>query len=201
MTDAHDRRTLASLLAIFYNEQIFEEGYAFSPAPGCEGYCAPAEGPIESYIGFIRGLPATAPPEVGAWGAETIAWHPACWCCQQRMGPSWRPWWPVNEGWLPPCKCPLCLCCLLTVALTNVRLCCCCQVYGLHSNADITKDQQETNQLLDSLLASQGSGGGGGGGATGGAAAASRDSLLLQLAAELDGRLRAPFDIEAARYK
>jgi dynein heavy chain len=71
------------------------------------------------------------------------------------------------------------------------------QVYGLHPNADITKDQQETNLLLDSLLSSQGGGASGGGGN----AAASRDALLLQLAAELDGRLRAPFDIEAARYK
>lgn len=64
VTDAHDRRTLASLLEIFYNESIFEEGYAFSPAPGCEQYCAPSEGPIDSYISFIRGLPAAAPPEV-----------------------------------------------------------------------------------------------------------------------------------------
>jgi dynein heavy chain len=64
VTDAHDRRTLASLLEIFYNESIFEEGYAFSPAPGCEQYCAPSEGPIDSYITFIRGLPAAAPPEV-----------------------------------------------------------------------------------------------------------------------------------------
>jgi dynein heavy chain len=64
VTDAHDRRTLASLLEIFYNESIFEEGYAFSPALGCEQYCAPSEGPIENYITFIRGLPAAAPPEV-----------------------------------------------------------------------------------------------------------------------------------------
>jgi dynein heavy chain len=66
VTDAHDRHTLASLLEIFYNESIFEEGYAFSPAPGCEQFCAPSEGPIENYITFIRGLPAAAPPEVRA---------------------------------------------------------------------------------------------------------------------------------------
>lgn len=70
-------------------------------------------------------------------------------------------------------------------------------MYGLHPNADITKDQQETNQLLDSLLATQGTGGSTGGPGAG----TSRDALLLQLASELDGRLRAPFDIEAARYK
>lgn len=75
------------------------------------------------------------------------------------------------------------------------------QVYGLHANADISKNQQETNQLLDSLLASQGNAGGGGGGASGASSGSSRESLLLQVAAELDGKLRKPFDIEAAQYK
>jgi dynein heavy chain len=68
-------------------------------------------------------------------------------------------------------------------------------VYGLRANADISKNQQETNQLLDSLLASQGSGGGSSSGGS------SREALLLQVAAELDGKLRQPFDIEAAQYK
>lgn len=64
VTDAHDRRTLASILEIFYNESIFEEGYAFSPAIGCEKYSAPAEGSLESYVTFIKNLPSVAPPEV-----------------------------------------------------------------------------------------------------------------------------------------
>lgn len=73
-------------------------------------------------------------------------------------------------------------------------------MYGLHANADISKNQQETNQLLDSLLATQGSGeSAGGGGSAGGGS--SRESLLLQVASELDGKLRKPFDIEAAQYK
>lgn len=77
---------------------------------------------------------------------------------------------------------------------------CSMQVYGLHANADISKNQQETNQLLDGLLASQGSGGGSGssGGTSSGG---SREALLLQVASELDGKLRQPFDIEAAQYK
>ncbi len=29
------------------------------------------------------------------------------------------------------------------------------QVFGLHANADITKDQQETDMMLESLLACQ----------------------------------------------
>lgn len=45
-------------------QALFQEGYAFSPAPGCEQYKAPPEGPIESYTTFIRSLPDTAPPEV-----------------------------------------------------------------------------------------------------------------------------------------
>lgn len=47
-------------------QAIFSEGYAFSPAPGCEGYTAPPEGAIESYTTFVRSLPDTAPPEVGS---------------------------------------------------------------------------------------------------------------------------------------
>lgn len=74
------------------------------------------------------------------------------------------------------------------------------QVYGLHANADISKNQQETNQLLDSLLASQGSGAGGSSG-SGAGTGSSRESVLLQVAAELDSKLRKPFDIEAAQYK
>jgi hypothetical protein len=45
-------------------QAIFQEGYAFSPAPGCEAYTPPPEGPIDSYTSFIRSLPDTAPPEV-----------------------------------------------------------------------------------------------------------------------------------------
>jgi dynein heavy chain len=68
-------------------------------------------------------------------------------------------------------------------------------VFGLHANADIKKDQQETDQLLDALLASQGSGGSGGGGT------ASRDSLLGALVASLVARVPPEFDIEEARYR
>lgn len=79
-------------------------------------------------------------------------------------------------------------------------------MYGLHANADISKNQQETNQLLDSLLASQGRSAGGGSssgstGGGGGSGTGSREALLLQVVAELNGKLRQPFDIEAAQYK
>ena len=74
-------------------------------------------------------------------------------------------------------------------------------MFGLHANAAITKNQQETNQLLDSLLASQGSGGASSGGHGGSSGPGSRDALLLQVASELDAKLRQPFDVEAAQYK
>ena len=68
-------------------------------------------------------------------------------------------------------------------------------MFGLHANADITKDQQETDLMLSSLLAAS-SGGGGGGGAGHG-----RDALLAEVAADIMARVPQPFDIEAVRFK
>jgi dynein heavy chain len=70
------------------------------------------------------------------------------------------------------------------------------QVFGLHANADISKDQQEANSMLDSLLATQGSAAEGGG-----AAGRSREEVLAELAADIDQKIPPPFDIEAARFK
>lgn len=75
------------------------------------------------------------------------------------------------------------------------------QVFGLHANADITSNQQETNQLLDSLLATQGNGTAGSSSGSNSGSNSSREALLLQVAADLHSKLRAPFDIEAAQYK
>lgn len=61
VTDAHDRRTLMSILEMFYNEEVFHDAYKFSPS--CS-YYAPHEGPHESYVSFIKTLPGTAAPEV-----------------------------------------------------------------------------------------------------------------------------------------
>lgn len=68
------------------------------------------------------------------------------------------------------------------------------QVFGLHANADITKDQQETSLMLDSLLATQGS-------ATTGSGGRSREEVLGEVAKDIDDKVPPAFDIEAARYK
>lgn len=89
VTDSHDRRTLASILSLFYTPAIFDPEYKFSPS-GLYG--APPDGPYPAYLDFIKALPLSADPEV----------------------------------------------------------------FGLHGNADITKDQQEADLMLTSCLAMQG---------------------------------------------
>ena len=89
MTDSHDRRTLTSILSLFYTPAIFDPGYQFSPS-GL--YQAPPEGDYQSYLEYIKALPLSADPEV----------------------------------------------------------------FGLHANADISKDQQEADLMLASCLAMQG---------------------------------------------
>lgn len=89
MTDSHDRRTILSILAIAYTQQILTPSYTFSPS-GI--YFAPPDGPYSSYLDYIRALPPLAEPEV----------------------------------------------------------------FGLHANADITKDAQEAELMLTSVLSMQG---------------------------------------------
>lgn len=88
MTDGHDRKTLLSILSVYYTPNILDDDYKLS-ASGI--YYAPPDCKYQDYIDFIRDLPATAKPEA----------------------------------------------------------------FGLHENADITKDQQEANQLLLSIEATQ----------------------------------------------
>ncbi|EFJ50020.1 dynein heavy chain 6 [Volvox carteri f. nagariensis] len=131
VTDAHDRRTLMSILDIFYCPAALQDGYSFSPSGR---YYAPPEGLVDAYLSYIRGLPIQAEPEV----------------------------------------------------------------FGLHANADITKDQQETDLMLSSLLAASSGGGAGGGG---GGGASERDAVLAEVAADITSRVPQPFDIEAVRFK
>lgn len=91
VTDEHDRRTLMSILSVFYTNDIFNDSYQFSSAGH---YFAPLTGDYEETIQHIKDLPLTTSPEV----------------------------------------------------------------YGLHPNADITKDIQEVEILCSSTIAMRSSG-------------------------------------------
>ena len=72
------------------------------------------------------------------------------------------------------------------------------EVFGMHDNANITKDQNETNKMFASILLTQEASGGGGGGGDGGK---SQDQIVDEVAASLLQRLPANFDIEQAQLK
>lgn len=61
VTEALDRRTLMVLLDDYFNEQILEDGYKFSPSGV---YFAPTHGEYESYIEYAKGLPQFPEPEI-----------------------------------------------------------------------------------------------------------------------------------------
>lgn len=65
------------------------------------------------------------------------------------------------------------------------------EVFGMHANADISKDKKEVDGLLSAMLLTQSSDGGGGGGGKG------RDEVVSELAAEITEKIpKAIFDIE-----
>ena len=77
------------------------------------------------------------------------------------------------------------------------------EVFGLHDNANISKDQNEAAKLFDSVLMT-GSGGGGGGGGGGGAGAKkvkTKDEVIMEVATDILTRLRTEFDLEAVGAK
>jgi dynein heavy chain len=131
VTEKQDRRTLNSLLAVFYNTLIVSKPNAPLSASG--NYVVPVEGPVSSYVDYINTMPLTTPPEV----------------------------------------------------------------FGLHENADITKDLKESNLLLGSLLATSGTGGG-----DGGDGESKKTALLLELSQSILSRLPPAFDVEqiGAKY-
>jgi dynein heavy chain len=68
------------------------------------------------------------------------------------------------------------------------------EVFGMHENADITKDMKETSDMLNSILLTEGSGGGGG-------ASSERDKTLNALATGILDKLPGRFDIDMIRNK
>ena len=69
------------------------------------------------------------------------------------------------------------------------------EAFGMHSNADITKDNKETHTLFSSILLTQSTGGGGGGGG------ASSDDQVSAICIDVLAKLRAPFDTAVALRK
>ena len=67
------------------------------------------------------------------------------------------------------------------------------EVFGLHANADIAKDQKETDLLLDGVLLTQGSSSSGGG--------KSKEDTLMEVATQISESLPPLFDLEVANYK
>merc|ERR1711966_172641 len=68
------------------------------------------------------------------------------------------------------------------------------EVFGMHDNANITKDQNETSSLFKNILLTQNSGGGGGGGDD-------RDNIMKSVAKDIMDQLPANFDMEEAMLK
>jgi len=57
------------------------------------------------------------------------------------------------------------------------------EVFGMHDNATLTRDQNDTNNLLQSILDAEG-GGSGGGGASG-----SKDDVILTVASDIAAKV------------
>jgi len=68
------------------------------------------------------------------------------------------------------------------------------EVFGMHANADITKEQNETNLLLGSVLLTMSKSGGSGGGKT-------ADDQVFEVSADMLNRVPPNFDIEATMRK
>ena len=70
------------------------------------------------------------------------------------------------------------------------------EVFGMHENATLTKDNNDTLALLNSTLDTEGGGGGGGGGS-----GKSKEETLLAAAKDIAGKTPENFDLEYAQLK
>ena len=67
------------------------------------------------------------------------------------------------------------------------------EVFVMHSNANITKDQNDTSLLFASIMLTQR--------ASGGSGAKSRDEVITEVVTDVLGKIRAPYDLEAIAAK
>lgn len=213
VTDAHDRHTLMTVLEVYYNERVAnQEKVALSPSG--------------KYI-----IPAHTDYQVGGPEGRRVVVV----MCQMGYRASW---WRVVAGDAGQGTCthdilayapllhsldvPLYTaingsgCVLATSAclqgyvdyIQGLPLIAEPEVFGLHDNADMVKDLQESQALLEGLLTAQKgsetSSSGGGSRQSGGGAAAkakSPEQMIGEVASDVLARLPGLFDIEAAELK
>jgi dynein heavy chain len=70
------------------------------------------------------------------------------------------------------------------------------EAFGMHANADITKDNKETNDLFESILITQSTAGGGGGGG-----GKSSEDTLIEVCSDILAQLPPPFDTAVVQRK
>jgi len=70
------------------------------------------------------------------------------------------------------------------------------EVFGMHDNANISKDQNETTKMFDSILLTQTTGGGGGSGG-----GKSQNEIIAEVAQDMLDKLPAQFDLEKAKLR
>lgn len=69
------------------------------------------------------------------------------------------------------------------------------EVFGMHDNATLTRDQNDTNNMLQSILDAEGGGSGGGG------SSVSKEDMILTVAGDIGAKLPENFDMEYAQLK